>query len=78
MKSNVEALEMITFTLTYEELLLRTFDVYEQAIYIDSDEVRKAETYGVIVTVSDIRDIKMLRAIGRETYDDDDEGELEL
>ena len=75
-KSNVEASESIVFTLTYEELLQRRFDVYEQAIHIDSDEVKGADSYGVIVTVSDTQDIKMLRAIGREEEDDNDEGKL--
>ena len=71
----MEASESITFTLTYDELLQRRFDVYEQAIHIDSDEVKGADDFGVTVTVRDIWNITMLRAIEREEeHDGNDEG----
>ena len=76
MRSNVEASESIIFTLTYDELLERRHGVYEQAIHINSDELNGAEKYGVTVTVSDSQNIKLLRAIGRKSDNDNDEGAI--
>ena len=38
-KTNVEASTAVIFTLTYEELLERQHDRYEQVIHIDSETV---------------------------------------
>ena len=75
-KTSVEASESIIFTLTYEELLQRRLDLYEQVIHIDSDELKLADSYAVIVTVTDAQNIKLLRAIGREKENDKGEGKL--
>ena len=72
--SNVEASETITFTLTYEELLQRRFDLYEQVIHIDPDLVLHANNYSLTTTVLDSHNITLLRMIWRVEEDDIDEG----
>ena len=63
-RSKVKASESITFTLTYDELLQKRFGAYEQTLHTDYDRLKGAETYDVIVTVTETQNIVMLKAIG--------------
>ena len=77
MSTNIPASTAVAFVLTYEELLPRRLGLYEQAFYVDHDKVREAKGYEITATITDSRNITVLRALGlSDNARENDEGNL--
>ena len=74
MSTNLFPGTIVTYILTYEELLPRRGGLYEQTIHIDLEKVREARSYEIVATVFDSQNITVLRALGMDSASNIDEG----